>query len=574
MKRWHTNLVDRSRFILLTRHFFRRLFLNDLVFFEDQMMMKVIGFIAILSVFPAYIAEALLFRYLFNPANGAAWVETTLFMSLIMLLIGLVTLLAWDSIYLDRRDFLNLAPLPLRPPMVFLSKFVSLLMFVGMFVVGINSLSSIVFWMYQSESRSFNVIASLGLFAVHMLSMLTSGLWMFFVLALVAGFFGRLSRIRLFRRVSDFVRFGLIAGDVFLLYVFLIDYRLIRVPFDRLHALKETPTAFVRNFPPLWFSGLYQVLLGDKDPFFRDLASRGLLALAVTIVFFFLVAIYLYGGHLRNSSPAAVRHERLSFSRKASEAVLNRTALRNPVERAVFWFYARSISRSQPHRTKVLSYLACGVGVTLILLVSSGKAGWLSPSGPMLSIPLALSFFLLIGIRDASNIPVNFGANWVFRVTETPNRWRYFAGLRKGIWIFAILPLHGWLFLFYGFIWDWPTAGLHCLYSMAFAGWLTEALFFQHQRIPFGCSYLPGKGKVHYFWALYMFAFLAYIFLPARLEPYFLARPVLFIILGLLFLLVVSIVWVYHKRIFYPGHELVFEDNPEPSLAELFSNTP
>ncbi|MCD6191843.1 MAG: hypothetical protein J7L26_00020 [Candidatus Aminicenantes bacterium] len=49
------------RLIILTRHFFKRLFLNETVFFEEQMIGKVIGIIAILSIFPAYVADSLLF---------------------------------------------------------------------------------------------------------------------------------------------------------------------------------------------------------------------------------------------------------------------------------------------------------------------------------------------------------------------------------------------------------------------------------------------------------------------------------------------------------------------------------
>lgn len=74
--------------LILTRHFFKRLFLNETVFFEEQMIAKIMGIIAIVSVFPAYVADALLFKYLLFPESGTAWAEIALFTSLIMLLLG------------------------------------------------------------------------------------------------------------------------------------------------------------------------------------------------------------------------------------------------------------------------------------------------------------------------------------------------------------------------------------------------------------------------------------------------------------------------------------------------------
>jgi len=149
--------VSTSRLIILIRHFFKRLFLNETVFFEEQMVGKVIGVIAILSIFPGYVADALLFKYLLIPESGTAWAETAVFTTLIMVLIGLITLFEWDVIFLAQKDYANLMPLPVRPLTVFSAKFISLIMFLGLFVAGINSLSSIVFSMYLSQSKGYGL---------------------------------------------------------------------------------------------------------------------------------------------------------------------------------------------------------------------------------------------------------------------------------------------------------------------------------------------------------------------------------------------------------------------------------
>jgi hypothetical protein len=565
--------AELSRLILLTRHFFKRLFLNETVFFEEQMAAKVIGIIAILSIFPAFVADALLFKYLLEPEKATAWVEISLFTSLIMLVVGLITLFEWEVIFLERRDYLNLMPLPVKPLTVFSAKFISLVMFVGMFVIGINSLSSFVFAMYLGESRGYGLLSALLLFLTHLLVMLAAGSFIFFVMAFIFGLLNIVIRGKFFQRLSDIIRFALLVGHIFLLYFFLIDTKFIQNWFENLRDLKTMPTPVMMNFPPLWFTGLYQVLLGNRDIFFKTLASRALMALGVAIGAFFLITLVSYSRHLKKLSLERAKHYRPALLKRIFEPVLNLTLLRNPVERAAFWFYGQVITRSRIHRTRLISYLGVGAGFLLILFVSAGKLAWKTQSGNMLSVPLALSFFLLVGIRDATNIPLTYEANWVFQATEISDPWPYFAALRKSIFLFTLVPLYGLLFILYSFIWNLKLAGLHCLYDLAFAVLLMEGLFFNHKKFPFACSYVPGKSKMHVFWLLYLFLFLAYIYIPRWTESYFLASGSRFIIFYAFFILIVSGAWLYHKFYFYPKQGLIYEETPEPSLIELFHAT-
>lgn len=52
-----------------------------------------------------------------------------LFMSVSTILIMLVTLFEWEIIYLDKKDYLNLMPLPIKTGAIFLAKFISLVFF-------------------------------------------------------------------------------------------------------------------------------------------------------------------------------------------------------------------------------------------------------------------------------------------------------------------------------------------------------------------------------------------------------------------------------------------------------------
>ncbi len=558
------------RLVILTRHFFQRLFLNEIVFYEEQMIGKVISIIAILSIFPAYIADVLLFKYLLIEESGTVWVETSLFISLIMLLTGLITLFEWDVIFLDRKDYLNLIPLPIKPATLFAAKFISLVIFIGMFVIGVNSLSAFVFVIYLGQSRGYGLLTGFIFFFIHMLVMLAAGSFIFFAQALVFALFNILLKAKLWQRISDLFRLGLLVGHLYILYAFLIDTNLLKISYENIQGLKESPTAFMMNFPPLWFTGLYQVLLGSREDFFKTLASKALFALAISIGVFFLIMLFSYRQYLNKSSAEAARSFRPSLGKRLFEVALNLTFLRNHVERAVFWFYGRAMSRRGVHRTRLILYLGIGSGVTLILFASVGKLFWKFQSGHMLSLPLVLTFFLLVGLKDAINIPLNYEANWVFEITEGGNRWPYFSGLRKSIFIFILLPLYGLIFALYCWVWDWQTAAIHCLYDLALAVLLMEGLFFQHKKFPFACSYLPGKSRLHIFWLVYLLLFLAYIYIPRWIEPYFLAEGSRFISFCTFFILVETGLWLYHKYYFYPRNTLIYEDQPEPSLLELF----
>jgi len=205
-------------FVVLTHHFFQRLFLNETVFFEEQMAAKVISIIALLAVFPAYIANYLLFPYLILPEKPQAWVEISEMTTLSMLLLGLITIFVWDMIFLDRQDFLNLMPLPLKPLTVFSAKFASLVMFVGLFAIGINSLSSIVFTILLGQAKYYGLFSVFLLFLGYLLVMFLAGAFIFFALGFIAGFLNILLRGKIFQRISDLLRFGLIVAHIFILY--------------------------------------------------------------------------------------------------------------------------------------------------------------------------------------------------------------------------------------------------------------------------------------------------------------------------------------------------------------------
>jgi len=223
------------------------------------------------------------------------------------------------------------------------------------------------------------------------------------------------------------------------------------------------------------------------------------------------------------------------------------------------------------HKMRVVSYIATSVAVILIILVSgsSGIPELSSVNKTLLSIPLVLSFFLLIGIRAVVNIPTSNEANWVFKLTEGTDKKNYFSGLKKGIFFFMLLPLFALLFLFYFFLWGWQIAFYHCLFGMIVSLLLMEVLFINYRKIPFACSYLPGKAKLHLYWMIYIVSFLIYAFLMSSIEYRILNSPSnLFIFYGIVLFIIVALK-VSQDHFIYGKLEILYEEMPEPAMVTL-----
>ena len=84
---------EAGQFAFLTRHFFGRLFRNEIVDFEDQMKERLIATLSVLAIVVFWSSELLLFKYHFVPDTGRSWEEKSYIFSLVMIIFGIVTLL-------------------------------------------------------------------------------------------------------------------------------------------------------------------------------------------------------------------------------------------------------------------------------------------------------------------------------------------------------------------------------------------------------------------------------------------------------------------------------------------------
>src|SRR5208282_3088074 len=136
---------------VLTAHLFRRFFDNEFVSESGE---SHLGFIQILVLLG--LPGVFYTLYSYNPYEFIAQIAPNLFdpysmkdelgfVSIAMMIVGLVTILEWDALFLDRLDFLTLVPLPLNVRRLFAAKVAALLLFLSSVTIAVGGAGTILY---------------------------------------------------------------------------------------------------------------------------------------------------------------------------------------------------------------------------------------------------------------------------------------------------------------------------------------------------------------------------------------------------------------------------------------------
>jgi hypothetical protein len=568
---------EAKQFLILTRHFFLRLFRNDLVDFEDQMKERVIGILAILAVFSGLIGYSFLGKYGYTPDQGQSWIEKMFIITFFMLIMGFAAILEWDVMFPDGRDYANLHPLPLRIRTILSAKFSSLLLFVSVFALSMNALSSPFFVLLLSQWRSKSVFFFIGYTFVHFLIMFLACFFGFFLYIVILGLFQSLLGARIFYRMSTYLRSFFLVIQLFLILTYL---RILIYGLDNLISTRQLKPdhqkigRFFDYFPPFRFTDLYETASGGPRLPFHGRYRYALIGLAATALVFILTMGISYGRSLRRIDTS--HKSRFRKIRWSLEAAFNKLLLGNHTQRAIFHFFRKTLKRSVFHRMRLAVYIACGAALVpfLITMRTIQKGHLFGINLTMLSIPLILSFALLLGLKSVMNMPVSLEANWIFRMTERSKILDYFAGLRKAVFLTKLVPLFVLVFAVYAVLWGPQTALYHSLYGLAVSILIMEILFIRNTKIPFACSYLPGKEKIQIYWLPYLLGFIAYLNIASRVELSLLKTPSDSVFFYVPILISVAVIRAYQVFSFYKRYKLQFEENPEPVMIGLDYKSP
>jgi len=574
---WSRRLGEESvQLGILTKHFFQRLFRNDIVDFADQMKARLIAVLAVLAAIIGWSSYFLVFfKYEFAPDVNTSWQDKNHIFLLVMILFGLVTLLEWEVLFPDRRDFVNLTPLPVRLRTVFAAKLASFVAFVGLFSLAMNSLSSAAFALFLAQWRSDSPLFLARYVLAHLASAFAACFCVFFACVFVNFLLMAVLPVRLYRRVSLLVRFVLISFLIFLLMTVLVEPGSLSGVVRSLAKLKDHGSPLLFRIPSLWFVGLYEVLLGNPDPVFAALAKRAGLAFGLSFLAFGCACALSYVRHFSKTLESAKGEGRLGRWREAAAGLVQKALLWTPEERAVGVFFSKTIRSSPKHRSVLVNGLAVGAALATLSVVAARRgAQALGPGNAFfLAQSLLVVFVLLASIRTVVDVPAALESDWVFRITESAARSGYVAGLKKMILGQWLLPLAGLIFLAHLGLWkDGRAAGLHALFCLLVGALGLEVLFSRYRKIPFAGAHVPGKLLLQRRALPYLAGLLALLSALSALERSLLGQPGRFWLFLPVALALWAFGWVRSAR-YLERTPLVFDEEPEPAMIGLPEDT-
>lgn len=470
------------KFRVLCRQFFLRVVDLDALSIQADMVGFLGQFAGVLIMFSLIHAVR---AYVFVPSNP--WYIEQYLIETMMLVVGLITVISWEATFPDRRDVMVLSPLPVAPRTILFAKIAASGALLGIAILALNFASGIIgpLRLATQNGSGWGFFQS---FAAYWVTMVAASMFLYCAVLTVQGLTALLLPRRIFLRLSAILQlaaFGLFLGVYFL------------------QPSITTPAAMVASAnqwllacsPSYWFFALFNQLNGSLPSEFAWLAWR---AWAGLFVVTFGAAVSLIFCYL-HTMKKTVEEPDLVPGAGSSHWL---PSFGSTLQTALILFTIRSLTRSRQHRVAFAFYLALVLAFALPLLRSELST---ATPGPMPTDFLISTFimmsFAVFGLRSVFSLPVSLAANWVLRVTQLRPSEKYIATTRRSLLCFAVLPI--WL----------ASAGL----SLSFRPWLQVAyhlvalallgcIFIElsligFYKVPFTCSYLPGKVNVQVvFW--------------------------------------------------------------------------
>jgi hypothetical protein len=481
------------------------------------------------------------------------------FIVLSMAVTGLATLWKWTAIFPDRRDFANLVHLPLSLHEILVANFAAIGALAALFTVVANAASIIFFPIAVAGSQGSLVVFMRFLFG-HALTVISAGLYSFCLVFMLTGTLLTLFPHGISRRFATVVRFLV---TVFLLALVASS---LSVP-DLLPNSLATPHGFLGALPPVWFLGLAQELWGRGTPFYSQMASRAVAALAVTLAVAILAS---FAGFRRSFQkipesadlPLVPRLPR--FHLQSFRSNFYRAVFTSPSERALGRFVLQTLSRSEAHQQVLLFSLAIGLVASAKVIANvpfhAGRPGNFPLSAEALSVPLVLVCCIIIGLRFCFEIPMNLPANWIFRFWIDGQRNQPRSTARRLLYILSLSWIAPATLVISGYLWGFLVAVLHTVVLISCAMVVIESAILRLRKIPFTCTYPPFQSHspllvVGYFFGTLMFA----TYIP-EFEKWAIGFPWGIPLLFLPAVLILVGFSYYRKNMLAMDKELIFEE--------------
>ena len=333
-------------------------------------------------------------------------------------------------------------------------------------------------------SRGFRGV--LRSFGAYWFTMLAAGIFIYGAVLGTQGLAAQVLPRRLFLRVSGYLQLAAIAvitGVYFL-----------QPGFGGLDDLAfNSIWRTIQWLPSYWFLGLYEQLNGSMHPALAPLARRAWIGLAVVVCGTAVVYTLSYWQTLRkiveepDIAPGSRRFRWLpSFGSQPQTAIGQ--------------FSVRTMARSKQHRLILGFYLGIGLAITSLMLKGSPGAQtnpWREESMLLWAASSLMVVLAAAGTRAAFALPLDLRANWIFRVIGTRSGSQTLAASRGALLLLAVAPV--WIVTAVSCLVVWRSRqnAAHLVVLAILGMTVSDLCLLRFQKIPFTCSYLPGKSRMH-----------------------------------------------------------------------------
>ena len=403
----------------------------------------------------------------------------------------------------------------------------------------------------------------LRLFAAYWITMLAAGAFIFCCVLGVQGLAAQLLPRRLFLRASSVLQLAAFRVLVSVYYL----QPILATP-DAL--LEAQGHGWLAWSPSYWFLGLFQKLSGS--PAMAPLARRAWIALAVAVT---VTGVAYALSYFRTLRKIVEEPDIVPGARRA----IWLPRFGNAPQTAIVQFSIRTLMRSRQHRVILAFYLGMGFAMTIFLLRSPGitsrilettaAGSWHEVSIPILASTLVMTIFWVVGTRVLFSLPMDLPANWLFRITAPLAGTQYLAAARRSLLMLSVAPVLLATALMCLSLWPWFPALAHVAAVGLLGMILTDLLIYGFRKIPFTCSFLPGKSQVHMM-ILGALCLLYFSLFAVKYERDVLASPAAS--MAMLLILLAAAVYARWRSVAFAKSEpawLRFEDVPADEILVL-----
>lgn len=422
----------------------------------------------------------------FPPRPELWWHVEQAAVSRMMLVIGLAAVLTWDNTFPDRRDATILGPLPVKPGTILAAKISASGTLLGVAILALNFASSVPRALIFGGEAGFAGI--LRYFVSYWFTMIAAAAWLFGSVLTIQGTTAFVLPRRLFLRLSALLQ--LVAFGVLLVAYFLAPT--VDTPAQLAALSSRSPLA---ASPIVWFFVLLNQCNGTMPASGLWLAHRAWIALACAVIGAIASLLICYLRTMRKTveEPDLV---------PAGRGIRWIPQLGGPLQSAVLLFIVRSLRRNRQHRVVLVLFLSIAAAFALHLVRETPRAGATTPLTFSFAVStLWILVFSVVAFRAVFPLPISLTANWVLRITQLRPPQRYISAVWRSLLLLAVFP--AWfvavaLSLSYR-PYAQTAAHLAVLLLMGFI--FADICLLGFYKIPFTCSYVPGKSNFQFvFW--------------------------------------------------------------------------